>query len=128
MEQGRREFLKRLFLIAVAVSAGRYFTRFAAGQEKKPARPPGTCSGYTDRNGDGVCDRSAPDGGCRNAACPANRMNSQWATAKAVGAPAGSCSQWQDPEKKGFCAVCVREKNPCLYTVCPAHKDHPTAK
>jgi len=122
----RREFLKRLALIIGAVATGRYLARIARAQENKPARPPATCAGYTDNNKDGICDRS--EARCRNSSCPANKLNPNWEKVKAAGAPVGCCALWQDPEKKGFCAVSARQINPCTYTICPAHAQSAAGK
>ncbi len=121
MQCGRREFLKRVGLIAVVAVAGRYLTSLASAQQTDVPRPPGACRGYVDANRDGVCDKSAA-GRCKNSGCPANTLNPNWEKAKAAGAPAGACALWQDPEKKGCCAVSTRAEKACTCTTCPAHK------
>lgn len=93
----------------------------------KPApkpRPPGTCGGWTDSNANGICDRSVSGPNpCPAIRCPGNAGNTDRPAAVASGAPKGACALWKDSGKKGFCSVCLDAK-PCLYAICPAHKDH----
>lgn len=127
----RREFLKACGM-GVALLAGRSLLAGEGGGLLLAAagktRPPGTCGGYTDADADGICEHSVkkvrPCGAVR---CPGNARNAKRAKLAGLGAPAGVCAEWKDPQKKGFCAVCTEAK-PCLYTRCPAHKDHPTAE
>jgi hypothetical protein len=128
----RRQFLKACGLTAfgLAISGigeARAANPAAAKRLPKPAakaRPPGTCGGYTDADANGVCDRSVKGPKpCTAVRCPANTGNKAFAEAAAKGAPAGSCALWKDPQQKGFCAVCLDPK-PCLYVLCPSHKDH----
>jgi hypothetical protein len=96
-------------------------------KKDKPAapRPPGTCGGWTDKDRNGICERSQRTGEdrCTSRKCPANQGNPLRETAKANGAPEGTCALWEDPNQAGSCAVCVRAENPCVYTACPAHKN-----
>jgi hypothetical protein len=124
----RRHFLKVFGAGALALAGRGVASAFGAnhsGQQghagpPPKTRPPGTCGGYTDPNADGICERSIngpkPCGAIR---CPANVKNVD----RTASTPAGSCALWKDPQKKGFCAVCLDPK-PCLYTLCPTHKDY----
>jgi hypothetical protein len=125
----RRQFLKSLGFGAVwmaglgAVKAYAETMKPGAQGHPKPAakaRPPATCGGWADSDANGICDRSVNGPKpCTAIRCPGNVGNKD----RLAGAPAGACALWKDSEKKGFCSVCL-EKKPCLYSVCPAHKDH----
>ena len=127
----RREFLgSTLLFVAALVCVGqRSLGAPAAGTKPaaKPAgkpRPPGTCGGWTDPGGNGICDRSEngpkPCGAVR---CPGHKDNAKRDAARAAGAPDGTCAQWEDPPKAGFCSVSTRADNPCIWVQCPANKN-----
>ncbi len=102
----------------------------AADKKKKgPPRPPGTCGGWCDGDGNGSCDRSEKkDKPCNAVKCPGHVKNELRAKAKENGAPDGTCALWADKDKKGFCEQCESKKNACPYTTCPAHKKHEAKK
>ena len=122
----RRQFLKSAGVGSLLLLGKRVLAAPAAKPAAVPKpRPPGTCGGWTDKDGNGMCDNSERNvKPCGNLKCPGNAGNVARAETKKNGAPAGTCALWKDPEKKGFCAVCADAPKPCLYTICPAHRDH----
>lgn len=115
-------FFAGLLLLGNGLSAS------AAQPVKNPKRPPGTCGGWVDKDGNGCCDRS--ENGpkpCGKVNCPAHAENSKWKSAKKNGAPKGACVQWKDPDSQGYCELSVREESPCLCESCPANRNHVSA-
>lgn len=122
----RNLILRTPALLAGLLLFGGGFFRSASGHETKktPKRPPGTCGGWSDKNLDGICERS--EGGskpCNALNCPSNKNNSKRLSAEKKGAPPGVCGLWKDSDSQGFCEVSVREESPCAYADCPAHRD-----
>jgi hypothetical protein len=142
MDEGRgltrRQFLGSTVLFAVAAAVGGRAAAAPANGAAAPAngarpagkpRPPGTCGGWADGDGNGICDRS--ENGpkpCGAARCPGHKAHPARAGLKAKGAPEGACAQWADPSKAGFCAVSGRPDSPCVWVACPAHKKTTAAK
>ena len=119
----RRSFFKILLLGTAAWWNLRMFS--AENRQKKPgpSRPPQTCGAYSDKNKNGVCDRSEQGiKACGALKCPGCKKNPLWVEARKNGAPAGSCAIWADTKKNDYCEICDREQNPCLHMVCPCHK------
>ena len=105
----RREFFKASAVLAGALLLSRFVgTSVAApvGQPRKmaAARPPRTCGGWIDQNGNGACDRSEKgSGGCQSRQCPGSLVNPKRQALAKAGAPAGVCAAWEDPGRRGFC-------------------------
>ncbi len=125
----RREFLGRLALPILAAAAVLHRTAGnaeAASHQAMPGnakpKPPGTCGGWVDRNGNGICERSE-NGSCNAAKCSANKLNPKFAEIAKAGAPKGACALWEDKSKAGFCSVSAK-KDGCLCLTCPANKNH----
>ncbi|HPO90228.1 MAG TPA: hypothetical protein P5270_02295 [Victivallales bacterium] len=129
MRISRRTLLKGIFTLFVS---GLLLPKFhnilySAEVKKKKSlpRPPGTCGGWCDNDGNGCCDRSErKEKPCNAIKCPGNVKNKLRAKAKEAGAPNGTCALWKDEDKKGFCDLSEKREGGCLYTVCPAHKEH----
>lgn len=128
------KFERRTFLQFCALGLGAAMwsssTRAANGtaQNPGPVRPPGACRGYTDGEGDGICNRSTKaTKRCTDIKCPANNGNAGILTRKSKGAPASVCGLWQDKDKKGHCSISEPGAKSCALTKCPAHKDHSSA-
>ena len=124
----RREFFKCTAVLAGALMLGRFAGAASAapalqGKKVVPARPPRTCGGWIDQNGNGACDRSENGlRGCQSRQCPGSLVNPKRQTLAKSGAPAGVCTAWEDPGRRGFCAVSARPASACAYTSCPAHR------
>src|SRR3989339_777804 len=95
----RRAMLKGLFLGAAAWAFKSLLPGSAslAGENKpaapKPPRPPGTCGGWCDKTGNGMCDRSEQaTKPCGALKCAGNKSNVSRKDAKAKGAPDGTCA------------------------------------
>jgi hypothetical protein len=132
MPTTRRDWLRRALPALVALAFLRR-PASAAAAEGKPAAPPGpktrpprTCRGWTDRAGNGICDRSEVGASpCRALQCSASKANPARRRLAAAGAPEGVCALWTDPARKGFCAASGSVPPTCLYVPCPAHRQHP---
>ncbi len=126
----RRDFIRN-FPLAVAGATflfGLFPTRVSAEEAAKkpkvrPPRPLGTCGGWVDKEGNGICDRSeVGEKRCGAKKCPGHKENSLREAATKNGAPYGTCAAWVVQEGKGFCSLSSRDANPCNYAKCPAHK------
>lgn len=122
----RRHFLTRCAPAALVLACFVLFatgTTWAAEQQQKAPRPPGTCGGWKDADSNGICDNSeVKKKPCESEKCPGHADNRQRRTAKCKGAPEGTCAAWKDAESNGYCAVSAQTTKGCAYTVCPAHK------
>lgn len=125
----RRTFLGRIAVAALATLVLAPFGRKASaapaphggGNAPRKPKPLNTCGGWTDRNGDGVCERSeAVSKPCGAIRCPANKGNANWAGIRKKGAPKGVCALWDATTPTGVCSLSARAENPCLCTQCPA--------
>ncbi len=129
MKHSRRSFIKASLFTAAACCSLSLLSADKDPKKPQAPRPPGSCGGYSDKNRNGVCDRSEQGAKpCPSTKCPAGKMNPQWEAAKAKGAPAGSCAIWSDDKKLGYCEICDREQSPCLYEPCPSHKRNAARK
>lgn len=126
----RRDFLLRMPVALLGMAfLGRWLPSTAAADEAMkapkamPARPPGTCHRWLDRNANGVCDNSeSGPKRCNALTCPGNKNNLKRPDAKKNGAPKGTCALWEDPDQAGSCEISMIEKNPCMYDSCPAYR------
>ena len=121
----RRHLLTRIAPAALAILGLALLSvtsSIAAKEQQKPPRPPGTCGGYVDKDGNGACDRSEKaEQPCEAEKCPGNIKNRKREIAKDKGAPEGACALWADSKSNGYCSISARKTKGCDYTNCPAH-------